>query len=84
MCGQIVGLYSSQSCHLKQSQSRQPEAGKIKEVDLQQQPRPYGYKAIKFATKKKAKRMANAAVAEAILRLEKLVISQGGEMAQTR
>ncbi|XP_042009176.1 zinc finger MYM-type protein 1-like [Salvia splendens] len=79
-----LNKYSSQSCHLKQSQSRQPEAGKIKEVDLQQQPRPYGYKAIKFATKKKAKRMANAAVAEAILRLEKLVISQGGEMAQTR
>ncbi|KAG6406082.1 hypothetical protein SASPL_133679 [Salvia splendens] len=46
---------SSQSCYLNRPQSRQPEAGKIKEVDLQHQPRPYGYKAVKFASEKRKK-----------------------------
>ncbi|XP_047975774.1 receptor-like protein EIX2 [Salvia hispanica] len=45
----------------------------VKEVDHQQQPTPYGYKAIKcLQPKKKAKWMHNAEVAEANLLIEKL------------
>ncbi|KAG6408296.1 hypothetical protein SASPL_131301 [Salvia splendens] len=58
--------------------SNSPNPGKMKEVDHQQQPRPYvGTKPSSLQPKKKAKRMPNAEVAEAIIRLEKLVISQG-------